>query len=183
MTSNIENPVPNEDEDQTPVPPINMSMDPVFLPRIPVLGKSPHPPGFSYPLGASAMSEALNGLPMFDRFTLRYSNRTPIFTMPRPLKGFPMLRVTYTNYPVYEPRPGSSNRAPQGGERWAIEILPTPAEQREFIQKVILEKGVAQMREWLMGTDLPGPDVRRMAKACWYVIDTGLVKWIDDQTA
>ena len=40
-----------------------------------------------------------------------------------------MLRVTYTNYPVYEPRPGSQTK-PQGGERWALEVLPTPADQR-----------------------------------------------------
>jgi len=119
---------------------------------------------------------------MFDRFTLRYSNRTPIFTMPRPLKGFPMVRVTYTNYPVYEPRPGTMTRLPQGGERWAIEILPTPAEQREYIQKVIVEKAMPMLREWLTGPEAPDPEVRRTAKACWYVIETHLVKWIDDQT-
>jgi hypothetical protein len=159
---------------------ISMSMMPVFVPRIPVLGKSPHPIGFSYPLGASAMSEALAGLPMFDRFTLYYSNRTLIFTMPPPLKGFPILRITYTRYPVYESR-GSTRRF-QGGERWAIEVLPTPFDHRELIQKVILEKAVPLLREWLTGPDLPTSDVRRMAKACWYVVETGLVKWIDDET-
>jgi hypothetical protein len=128
------------------------------------------------------MSEGLQGLPMFDRFTLRYSNRSPIFTMPRPLKGFPMLRITYTNYPVYEPRPGSATRLPQGGERWAIEVLPTPAESREYIQTQIREKALPQLREWLTGPEVAGADLRRMAKACWYVIDTHLVKWIDDTT-
>jgi hypothetical protein len=157
---------------------ISMSAMPVFAPRIPVLGKSPHPIGFSYALGASAISEALAGLPMFDQFTLRYSSRTPIFTMPQPLKGFPMLRVTYTNYPVYTARSGIS----QGGEHWAIEVLPIPFEQRDFLQKVILEKAVPLLREWLTGPDLPGNDVRRTSKACWYVINTDLVKWIDDET-
>ena len=120
---------------------------------------------------------------MFDRFTLRYSNRTPIFTMPRPLKGFPMMRVTYTNYPVYEPRAGSATRLPQGGERWAIEVLPTPAEEREYIQKVILEQAMPLLKEWLTGPEAPDPESRRAAKACWYVIENHLVKWIDDQTA
>jgi hypothetical protein len=166
-------------EDQNNPPMLSADI-PVLLPRIPVLGKSPHPIGFSYPLGAGAMSEALAGLPMFDRFSLRYSNRTPIFTMSPPLKGFPLLRITYTNYPVYEPR-GSTHF--QGGERWAIEILPTPFDHREFIQKVILEKAVPLLREWLTGPDLPTSDVRRMAKACWYVIESGLVKCIDDQPA
>lgn len=154
---------------------------PVFLPRIPVLGKSPHPTGFSYPLGASAMSEALAGLPMFDRFTLYYSNRTPIFTMVQPLKGFPMLRITYTSYPTYQSR-GSTHRF-QGGERWAIEVLPTPFDHREFIQKVILEQALPLLREWLASSDLPGSDVRRMAKACWYAVETGLVKWIEEDEA
>jgi hypothetical protein len=155
-------------------------MDPVFIPRIPVLGKSPHPPGFSYPIGASAMGEGLMGLPMFDRFTLRYSNRTPVFNMANPIKGFPMLRVTYTNYPVYEPRPGSPSRLPQGGERWAIEVLPTPAESREFIQAQIKERAIPQFKEWILSSEAPTPDVRRMARACWYVVETNLVKWIDE---
>jgi len=159
----------------------SISMNPVFSPRIPVLGKNAHPIGFSYPLGASAISEALAGLPMFDRFTLRYSNRTPIFTMPQPLKGFPMLRITYRNYPVYEPRLGATARSFQGGEHWAIEVLPTPFEQREFIQKAILERAVPLLREWLSGAELPTGNVRRMAKACWYVVETDLVKWIDDE--
>ena len=92
-----------------------------------------------------------------------------------------MLRLTYTNYPVYEPRPGTVTRIPQGGERWAIEVLPTPAETREFIQAQIKEKALPQLREWIMSTEAQQQaDLRRMAKACWFVIDTQLVKWIDD---
>jgi len=170
------NNIPVEDQNN---PPALSADSPGFPPRIPVLGKSPHPIGFSYPLGASAMSEALAGLPMFDRFTLRYSNRTPLFTMQPPSKGFPMLRITYTNYPVYEPR-DSSHRF-QGGKRWHIEVLPTPFEHREFIQGVILEKAIPLLREWLTSEDLPTDDVRRMAKACWYVGEAGLVKWIDEE--
>jgi hypothetical protein len=170
------NNIPVEDQNN---PPALSADSPSFPPRIPVLGKSPHPIGFSYPLGASAMSEALAGLPMFDQFTLRYSNRTPLFTMQPPLKGFPMLRITYTNYPVYESR-GSSHRF-QGGKRWHIEVLPTPFEHREFIQGVILEKAIPLLREWLTSEDLPTSEVRRMAKACWYVSETGLVNWIDEE--
>jgi hypothetical protein len=176
VNSHPPNGISGEDQNN----PSALSADgPGFPPRIPVLGKSPHPIGFSYPLGASAMSEALAGLPMFDQFTLRYSNRTPIFTMQPPLKGFPMLRVTYTNYPVYESR-DPSHRS-QGGKRWHVEVLPTPFEHREFIQGVILERALPLLREWLTSEDLPTPDVRRMAKACWYASETGLVKWIDEQ--
>jgi hypothetical protein len=155
-------------------------MDPLEAPRIPVLGKSPHPPGFSYPVGASAIAEALLGVPQFGRFTLRYSNRTPLFTMPRPWRALPVLRVTYTNYPVYEPRPGSFSRMPQGGERWALEVLPTPAEQRLEFQQVILDKALPDFREWLNGPELPPPDARRAIRACWFVIDTGVVKWVSE---
>jgi len=176
-------PVTDEPTDQPLAQHITVPVDPVFIPRIPVLGKSPHPPGFSYPIGASAIGEGLMGIAQFDRFTLRYSNRSPIFTMPRPVKGFPMLRVTYTNYPVYEPRPGTITRLPQGGERWAIEVLPTPAESREFIQGIIKERGLPLLREWLAGPECPTPESRRTAKACWFVIETNLVKWIDDNSA
>ena len=155
-------------------------MDPLDTPRIPVLGKSPHPPGFSYPLGASAVSEALLSVPQFERFTLRYSNRTPLFTMARPWKAVPMLRVTYTNYPVYEPRASAASRVPQGGERWALEVLPTPAEQRLEYQQLLLEKGLPSFREWLLTGEMPKPDVRRTIRACWLVIDTGAVKWVSE---
>jgi hypothetical protein len=176
VNSQLLNGIPLEDQNN----PTELSVDsPGFPSRIPVLGKSPHPSGLSYPLGAGAMSEALSGLPMFDRFTLRYSNRTPIYTMQPPLKGFPMLRITYTNYPVYESRDPS--QCSQGGERWHIEVLPTPFEHREFIQRVILERAVPLLREWLTSENLPASDVRRMAKACWYMIETGLVKWIDEE--
>lgn len=94
-----------------------------------------------------------------------------------------MLRITYTNYPVYEPRPGTVTRLPQGGERWALEVLPTPAESREFIQGILKEKGLPLLREWLGGPDCPNSEnARRTAKACWFVIETNLVKWIDDNT-
>jgi hypothetical protein len=39
----------------------SLNMNPLFPPRIPVLGKSPHPIGYCYPLAASAISEALAG--------------------------------------------------------------------------------------------------------------------------
>ena len=43
-------------------------------------------------------------------------------------------------------------------------------------------QALPQLREWLTGPEVAGADLRRMAKACWYVIDTHLVKWIDDTT-
>jgi len=49
------------------------------------------------------MSDVLRGLPMFDQFTLRFSNGSPIFKMTPPLEGYPLLRITYTSYPVYVP--------------------------------------------------------------------------------
>jgi len=156
-------------------------MEPLDPARIPVLGKSPHPPGFSYPIGASATSEALLGVPQFARFTLRYSNRTPLFAMTRPWQAVPMLRVTYTNYPVYEPRAGAASRALQGGERWALEVLPTPAEERLEYQRILLENGLPALREWLLGGEMPAPDVRRIIRACWLVVETGEVKWVPEE--
>jgi hypothetical protein len=118
---------------------------------------------------------------MFDRFTLRYSNATPILEMQQPAKGYPVLRVTYTNYPSYESRPGGASRPLQGGERWAIEVLLTPFEHREFIQNTILERALPLLRGWLTGPESPANNVRRMTKSCWYAIDSNLVKWIDDE--
>ncbi|MEO8352494.1 MAG: hypothetical protein ABI680_12230, partial [Chthoniobacteraceae bacterium] len=114
------------------------------------------------------------------RFALRYSNRTPIFTMPRPWRAFPMLRLTYTNYPVYQPRANALSQTPQGGERWALEVLPTPAEERLEFQRLLIEIGLPELRDWLQGSDLPAPDVRRTIRACWFVVETDAVKWVSE---
>ena len=39
------------------------------------------------------------------------------------------------------------------------------------------------LREWLVSPEAPTPESRRAAKACWFVLETQLVKWIDDNTA
>lgn len=152
-------------------------MDQIPPPSIPVLGKSPQPVGYCYPLGSSAINEALAGLPNFDRLTLRFSNRSPLFATPPPQNALPLLRVIYTNYPVYQGAGEASIRQFQGGERWAIEILPVPYQHREPLKQWIIEHALPLLREWLSGP--PPQGTRKLARICWYEPTKGAAEWED----
>src|SRR4029434_1928807 len=47
-------------------------------PRIPTIRKAHLPPGFAYPVGSGAVSEVLISVPQFPKFTLSFSNVTPL---------------------------------------------------------------------------------------------------------
>lgn len=152
-------------------------MDEFLPPMIAFQGKSPQPVGYCYPLGSSAVSEALAGLANFAQLAMRFSNRSPLFSRQPPTNALPLLRVVYTNYPVYEG--GSASRSAfQGGERWLIEVLPIPYQHRELIKGIIVDRALPPLREWLSG---PAPQgARRCARMCWYEPGENRVDWVEE---
>lgn len=154
-------------------------MTPEFSPRIPTIRKAHVPPGFAYPLGAGPVSEVLAEVPQFDKLTLSFSNQTPLLRPPLRVPGFPLLRLTFSNYPQYIPR----NVAPEdvaktfGGERWHIEILPTEVERRLTVQALLVETGIGLLRDWIIGPDAPASgDQNKRVVEVWYFYDTGAIK-------
>ena len=148
------------------------------LPPIPTLGKSQLPRGFSYPLGASAVGDALASVPQYDKFTLSFSSQSPILHPPLRIPGYPVIRFTYSNYPEYTPRPASATVRPrrQGGERWHFDVLPVLFERREIIQPLLISTGLPLLRDWLTGPDSPAGQTKRLACSIWYFEDTGVMK-------
>lgn len=153
------------------------SMEERFSPTIPVLGKSPQPDGYCYPLGSAEISEALAGLRIFDRLTMRFSTRTPILTEHPPQKTVPLVRITYTNYPAYAAKNAPSEKPLQGGEKWAIEVLPVPYEHRDFLKQRIIERVLPDLRDWLSGP--PPQGLRRLTRMFWYDVALNRVEWIE----
>lgn len=124
------------------------------------------------------VNDALAGLPTFDRFTLRFTTLSPLFTSNPPRNALPLLRVIYTSYPVYEGKGGASASSAKGGERWAIQILPIPYQHRDVLKAKIVEHALPALREWLGAPILEC--VRRIAKLCWYVPTRDMVQWLEE---
>ena len=154
-------------------------MTPEFSPRIPTIRKAHLPPGFAYPLGAGPVSEVLGDVPQFQKLTLSFSNTTPLLRPPLRVPGFPLLRLTYSNYPQYIPRNVSPEDIAKtfGGERWHIEILPTDVERRMTVQELLIETGIGLLRDWIISPDAPsGEDRAKRVVEVWYFYDTGAIK-------
>ena len=154
-------------------------MLPEFTPRIPTTRKAHLPPGFAYPIGAGAISDVFASLPMFSKFTLSFSSSSPLLRPPLRVPGFPVLRLTYSNYPAYVPRNVSPENTARtyGGERWQIEILPTHIDRRPVVQQLLLDTGIGLLRDWIVSPDAPQADekTRRIVEV-WYFYDTGVIK-------
>ena len=158
---------------------LTVRMLPEFTPRIPTIRKAHLPPGFAYPIGAGAVSDVFAELPQFAKFTLSFSNATPLLRPPLRVPGFPVLRLTYSNYPAYVPRHVAPEDTAKtfGGERWHIEILPTEIERRPVVQELLLQTGIGLLRDWIAGPDAPTGDVKvRRVVEVWHFYDTGVIK-------
>ena len=154
-------------------------MTPEFSPRIPTIRKAHLPPGFAYPLGAGPVSEVLAAVPQFEKLTLSFSNSTPLLRPPLRVPGFPVLRLTFSNYPQYVPRNVSPEDVAKtfGGERWHIEILPTEIDRRITVQELLIETGIGLLRDWITSPDAPAPgDQNKRVVEVWYFYDTGVIK-------
>ena len=154
-------------------------MTPEYPARIPTIRKAHLPPGFAYPLGAGPVSEVLAEVPQFGKLTLSFSNMTPLLRPPLRVPGFPVLRLTFSNYPQYVPRNVSPEDISKtfGGERWHIEILPTDVERRMTVQQLLFDTGIALLRDWITGPDAPaGTEQMKRVVEVWYFYDTGAIK-------
>ena len=154
-------------------------MTPEYPARIPTIRKAHLPPGFAYPLGAGPVSEVLAPVSQFEKLTLSFSNLTPLLRPPLRVPGFPVLRLTFSNYPQYIPRNVSPEDIAKtfGGERWHIEILPTDIERRMTVQQLLIDTGIALLRDWMSSPEAPrGGELAKRVAEVWYFYDTGAIK-------
>ncbi len=99
-----------------------------------------------YPVGAEMISEALRGVPHFERLSLwfRAADRDSLGT-PAKLcaaakrdEPLPVLKASYiTSSRLY------------GEERWRLEVYAVPREDRAAVRRALMDEGLPQVRAWL----------------------------------
>jgi hypothetical protein len=115
---------------------------------------------------------------MFDNISMSFSSRTPILAG-GVITELPLFRLTYTNYPDYQPSNAASLH--RGGERWTLEVLCTPYHHRAFLQKLCIERALPLLQKWLRDENALPKDRRRMTQTCWYRMPAGEVSWEEDE--
>ena len=114
---------------------------------------------------------------MFDRIVLAYSDRTPLVEMGTVIHELPVLRLSFAINPVYQPRDPMA--PPMGGERWTLELLFSPHQHREFVQKLLLQRILPELKDWLLKQEQPTP-FKRQSRTCVYVVAKDEVQWRED---
>ena len=118
----------------------------------------------SYPAGAEMISEALRGVPHFERLSLSfYALDTPakICAAAKRDDPLPILEASYIDFTrLY------------GEERWRLEVYAVPREDRASVRRALMDEGLPQVRAWL--TAFADPDLRRRgSKHCKVAVRPG----------
>src|SRR5262245_39267542 len=127
-----------------------MHMFPTQFNMFPTQFKSKIPRSLSYPLGAEAISAALQDTPQADFFRLRFFfYNTDRAASP----GHPKEAFFEVRYLCLTPSLTTSRRSREDGSyepRWEIEIRPVPHDDKRAIRRLMEEQGFPRVREWLI---------------------------------
>lgn len=100
-----------------------------------------------YPAGAEIISEALRGVPHFERLSLWfYALDTPakICAAAKRDEPLPALQASYIDFvSLY------------GEERWRLEVYAVPREDRAAVRRALMDEGLPQVRAWLTPSPIP----------------------------
>jgi hypothetical protein len=134
---------------------------------IPTRFKYKLPRGFSYPIGAEALSDALAGTPNFELLSVW-------FVDPARSRGAAFRRVISERLPYTilsaEFRPalglglwGSRDGIEKGwyDEKWQVTVYPVLRELRHLANQLLREQGLPAVAHWLRSSDQTGRDPRR----------------------
>ena len=114
---------------------------------------------------------------MFDRIVLAFSDRTTLVEMGSVIHELPVLRLSFAFYPVYQPRDPAA--PPIGGDRWTLELLFTPHQHREFVQNLLIQRILPELKDWLLKLEQPVPS-QRLSRTCMYIVAKDEVQWRED---
>lgn len=108
----------------------------------------------SFPLGASQISEALEGVPQYAGLTVGFYpqwHQTPVQTK-EVLDGGEPLCVMEARYRNVRPgRSGSQEGVASGwyDETWELAVYPVPRDRRSSVKTLLLTIGLPAIRAWL----------------------------------
>lgn len=135
---------------------------------IPCLGRTAPPDGFSHPIDGSILSRALAGFAHFDRLISSYGIGTPLLMPGWSGPGYPVLRLTYTNFPLHIRAKGGGEPSPAAGAKWHAEILIVPEPDAEKVRSSTQSVGLPLLYRWMTGPDAPTAQTRRRSMELWW---------------
>jgi hypothetical protein len=134
---------------------------------IPTRYKSKVPKSLSYPIGAEAISAALDGAPHFGSFGLYFHARWPWRMSDfrqRVHEGPPFVVLQAEYRPATKPGYYGANAAVEDGwydAKWRIAVNAVPRELRHMASGLLLEYGLPAVAKWLGISQVPGWEDRR----------------------
>jgi hypothetical protein len=123
------------------------------VPIIPTGLKVKIPKTLSYPLGAQAISEALQGVPQIGSLLVDfwYMNRMQ-WKLPIPLQPYRVLSVSYWSASIKPAYRRFYIEAGQFDAGWRITVEPVPRSLRQSIQGKLLAEALPKMKTWLIAS-------------------------------
>jgi hypothetical protein len=93
------------------------------------------PRGLSHPVGAEAISRALQGCPRYDELWTAFGSRPrPLHPMPAECAHFRLaFAVSCSNY----------------SDGWHLSVPAVPSEERAVVRQLLIASGLPSVREWL----------------------------------
>ena len=115
---------------------------------LPTGSRAKHSQAVSYPIGAEALSQALNGVPQYDQITCDF------YGGGQHDHGKPQLYVLSVHYRKQAQRFSYSRSAIDHGAfdpQWKITVFAVPRQLRGAIKLLLLEQGLPDLvRQWLI---------------------------------
>ena len=115
--------------------------------------RRPIPKGLSYPVGAEAISSALDGVPQFDELSFAFWCASPSQSLKVPSDTETFVEVLRASFSKISPGATGSNHGVELGwysEKWALEVYPVPSESKARVREGLLKSGLPGIRTWLM---------------------------------
>lgn len=112
------------------------------------------PRGWSYPVGAQDLSNALEGVvgsdakPVsFADWAIRRTRRRPSSTAPH--EDPPARRILEVHYTSWPAGGGLAALEPGAVDAWQIRVSPVPSERRAAIHRTLVDSALPMCRAWL----------------------------------
>jgi hypothetical protein len=139
------------------------------------------PRGWSYPLGAEALSEAFAGVEGASPRALHFSDyriRDSRFRKGRETdQPYPIVAVKYSDWLSDSEREHAAATGQQ--DLWSVYVSPVPSDHRAFLRTCLLDHGLALTRKWLDATRVLG--ARQGRGFCRLVYQEGRQRLVIEQ--
>ncbi len=121
--------------------------------------RSKVPNWLSYPVGAQTVSDALRGIPQFEKLTLSFSfyGKAENLAKLRAAEPSTILNATFNVRPAYHGIPDAFVERGWLNEQWSITVYPVSRQVKHDAAKALLAEGLPAIRKWLLACEQNRP--------------------------